>query len=124
MKDWLLSKECGDFMAKLSGEMINNDILLEAEAHKLAAVELGHDTEKLTSLAKLKRNKAFTNLTKVFTRDSETLNDAAWDAAEQVHWAQKVDPDLAARVMKMDLESLSLEAPTVPKFPERSTFLA
>lgn len=38
-------------MAKLSEEMINNDILLEAEAHKLAAVEIGVDPEKLESLA-------------------------------------------------------------------------
>ena len=32
-KDWLVSDEYGAFMAKLSREMINNDIFLEAEAH-------------------------------------------------------------------------------------------
>lgn len=50
-KDWLSSEDCGAFMAKLSGEMINNGIQLEAEAHRLAAVELGVDPKKLASLA-------------------------------------------------------------------------
>lgn len=50
-KDWLSSEECGAFMAKLSIEMIHNEILLEAKAHKLAAAELGVDLEKLASLA-------------------------------------------------------------------------
>ena len=36
-KDWLASDECGAFMAKLFGEMFNNDILLKAEAHRLVA---------------------------------------------------------------------------------------
>ena len=82
-KDWLSSNECGAFMAKLSGEMINNGILLEAEAHRLAAAELRVDTEKLASLVKSKKNEALANLSEIFTRESETLNDAAWEAEEQ-----------------------------------------
>ena len=32
-------------MAKFSGEIINNSILLEAKAHKLAVAELSDDTD-------------------------------------------------------------------------------
>ena len=42
-KDWLAAEQCGDFMTKLSSEMVNNDILLESEAHSLTAEELGYD---------------------------------------------------------------------------------
>lgn len=52
-KEWLSSVDCGAFMAKLSGEMINNGIQMEAEAHRLAAIELGVDPDKLASLAQL-----------------------------------------------------------------------
>ena len=95
-KHQLVSNDCGDFMAKFSGEMINNDILLEVEAHRLATVELGYDIEKLASLAKSNRNDAFKNLIEIFSSDSKTLNDAAWVVEKQEQWAQKVSPELEA----------------------------
>ena len=70
-------------MTKLSGEMVNNGILLEAEVDRLAAEELGYDMEKLASLAKLKRSDAFTNLSLVFAKELKTMNIDPWNVEIQ-----------------------------------------
>lgn len=74
-KDQLSSEECGAFIAKLYGEMIQNGILLESEAHKLVAKEPGVDAEKLASMAQTKRDQALMNLAAVFDKESAALND-------------------------------------------------
>lgn len=111
-------------MAKLSREMINNGILLQAEAHRLAAVELGVDPEKLASFAQSKRNQALENLAAIFEKKSVTLNDPEWDAEERTNWAQKVSSQLEERVTKADWEAMSFKVPVIPNVPKRSTFSA
>lgn len=70
-KGWLSLEDCGAFMAKLSVEMIHNGILLEAEAHRLAAEELGVHAEILASLGQTKRDQALMNLTVVFDKEKD-----------------------------------------------------
>lgn len=119
-KDWLNLEDCGPFMAKLFGEMISNGILLEAEAHRLAAVEQGIDLEKLAYLAKSKRDEPLSNLTSVFIKESAALNDSEWDAEEHRAWSQRINSDLEERVTKTDWTSLSFEVQVIPQVPDRS----
>ena len=121
-KDWLASADGGDFMARLSGEMINNGNLLEAEAHRLTAVELGYDMEKLASLAKEKRADACSNMAVVLSQESATMNDASWDSDEQKQWSEKVDTEKEKRALDLDLDFVSFGAPSVPVTYGRKTF--
>ena len=121
-KDWLASANSGDFMAQLLGEMINNGILLEAEAHRLAAVELGYDMEKLASLAKEKKADSFSNQASVFSQELATMNDAFWDSNEQKMWSDKVDVEKEKQALDLDLDYVSFEAPNVPVASGRKTF--
>lgn len=62
--------------------MINNinGIQMEAEAHRLAVVELGVDPAKLASLAQSKRAQSLENLWPSFDKEPAVLNDPIWDA--------------------------------------------
>lgn len=102
--------------------MINNGLQLEAEAYHLAALELGVDPEKLASLAKFKRNEVLSNLSLIFDKEFEALNDANWDADELKTWLQKVNPKFEERMAKTNMELLSFEDANVPDVSKRSTF--
>jgi hypothetical protein len=121
-KDWLSSSECGSFMAKFSGEIINNGILLEAEATRLAALEMGVDPEKLAALAVSKRGDALKNLSAMFNKGSDALNDPEWDAEEQKQWAEKISPDLEKRASNLDFTIYLPKTPNPPSVPDRSGF--
>ena len=119
-RDWLTSDEpeASSFLGDLTAEMVGTGSTITEERYRLAAAELGVDSDSLQQKANHKGDEALANLAPILERESAVLVDPNWDVEEARAWSERVDVAVEKEALCLDLDKLTLSPSSASGTPK------